>query len=83
MPELPARGKEREQARVAAATRTTERMVTTPTTRERATATWMAQEYGAADAERRARTVADFYGASTADGAYWRRVAAEIAAARR
>jgi hypothetical protein len=43
----------------------------------------MVQEYGPGDAERRARAVADFYGAQTADGAYWRRVAAEIAAARR
>ena len=51
-------------------------------TPERATATWMVQEYGRADAEHRARPVADFYGAHSPDGAYWRRVLAEIAGRR-
>jgi hypothetical protein len=39
----------------------------------------MVQEYGRTDAETRARAVADFYGAHSPDGAYWRRVLAEIA----
>lgn len=88
--ELPPRGgtRARQEARVAAVTRTTERSepaaVTpvspaTPATPERATATWMVQEYGRADAASRARAVADFYGAHSPDGAYWRRVLAEIA----
>lgn len=84
--ELPPRGGSRagQEARVAAVTRTTERsepgMVTpvSPATPERATATWMVQEYGRADAESRARAVADFYGSHSPDGAYWRRVLAEI-----
>jgi hypothetical protein len=38
----------------------------------------MVQEYGRADAERRARAVANFYGTQSPDGAYWRRVLAEI-----
>ena len=75
---------------MAAVTRTTERsepgMVTpvspvspvSPATPERATATWMVQEYGRADAESRARAVADFYGSHSPDGAYWRRVLGEI-----
>jgi len=86
-PELPPRGKAHEQARVAAVTRATERIAPTPSiperaTRERATATWMVQEYGRTDAEHRARAVADFYGAHSPDGAYWRRVLAEIAGRR-
>jgi hypothetical protein len=36
------------------------------------------QEYGRVDAETRARAVAEFYGAHSPDGAYWRRVLAEI-----
>ncbi len=81
--DLPPRARAREQARVAAVTRTTERSPAPPSSPERATASWMVQEYGRADAERRARAVADFYGAHSPDGAYWRRVLAEIAAARR
>jgi len=86
-PELPPRGAPREEARVAAVTRAAERIAPTPSvpersTRERATATWMVQEYGQADAEQRARAVADFYGAHSPDGAYWRRVLAEIAGRR-
>ncbi|HEX3177394.1 MAG TPA: hypothetical protein VHZ49_12010 [Methylomirabilota bacterium] len=46
--------------------------------RERATAAWMIGEYGRADAERRAREATDFYGPQSAEGAYWRRVLAEI-----
>lgn len=72
---------------MAAVTRAAERIAPTPSvpersTPERATATWMVQEYGQADAERRARAVADFYGAHSPDGAYWRRVLAEIAGRR-
>jgi hypothetical protein len=83
-PDLPARRSPREEARVAAVTRATERIAPAPpiserATPERATATWMVQEYGRADAERRARAVADFYGAHSPDGVYWRHVLAEIA----
>ena len=48
-----------------------------------ATAVWMVQEYGRAVAESRARSAAEFYGAHSADGAYWRRVLAEITASPR
>jgi hypothetical protein len=68
---------------VAAVTRATDRIASGTATPERATATWMVQEYGRVDAERRARAVADFYGAHSPDGAYWRRVLGEIAAANR
>jgi len=61
---------------------TPERAIPDRATPERATATWMVQEYGRADAEHRARAVADFYGAHSPDGAYWRRVLAEIAGRR-
>jgi len=86
-PDLPPSARAREQARVAAVTRATERIAPAPSigegaTRERATATWMVQEYGWTDAEHRARAVADFYGAHSPDGAYWRRVLAEIAGRR-
>jgi len=78
--ELPARRRGGEQPRVAAVTPANpERGAATPSSRERATASWMVQEYGRVDAERRARAVANFYGAQSADGAYWRRVLAEIA----
>jgi hypothetical protein len=85
--DLPPRRSPGEEARVAAVTRATERLAPAPTTSERgtperATATWMVQEYGRADAEHRARAVADFYGAHSPDGAYWRRVLAEIAGRR-
>jgi hypothetical protein len=79
---IPRRGP-REQAGVAWVTRATARIASAPVTPERATATWMVQEYGRAEAESRARAVADFYGAQSPDGAYWRRVLAEIAVARR
>jgi hypothetical protein len=80
--DLPPRSTPR-QARVAAVTRTTDRLATTPSSPERATAAWMVQEYGRTDAESRARAVAEFYGAHSHDGAYWRRVLAEISATRR
>jgi hypothetical protein len=83
--DLPPRARQREQARVAAVTRATDRSAAVPSSssRERATADWMVQEYGRAAAESRARSVAEFYGAHSPDGAYWRRVLAEIVAARR
>jgi hypothetical protein len=81
--DLPPRSRPREHARVAAVTRTTDRPAAPPSSPERSTATWMVQEYGRADAESRARVVAEFYGAHSPDGAYWRRVLAEINATRR
>jgi cell division protein FtsN len=81
--DLPPRSRPREQARVAAVTRTTDRPAAVPSSPERSTAAWMVQAYGRADAESRARTVAEFYGAHSSDGAYWRRVLAEINATRR
>jgi hypothetical protein len=79
-PELPPRTRGREQARVPAATRAgPEREAAAPSSPERATASWMVHEYGRADAESRARAVANFYGPHSPDGAYWRRVLAEIA----
>jgi len=80
--DLPPRSTPR-QARVAAVTRTTDRPATAPSSPERSTAAWMVQEYGRTDAESRARAVAEFYGAHSHDGAYWRRVLAEISATRR
>ena len=81
--DLPPRGTPRPQARVAAVTRTTDRPAAAPSSPERSTAAWMVQEYGRTDAETRARAVAEFYGAHSHDGAYWRRVLAEITATRR
>lgn len=81
--ELPPRPAPRAQQRVASAQRTSERAAPVPSTPERATASWMVQEYGRLDAEARARTVADFYGAHSPEGAYWRRVLGEIVTARR
>lgn len=78
--QLPPRPRGAEEPRVAAVTRASpERGAAAPSSRERATASWMVQEYGRADAERRARAVADFYGTHSPDGTYWRRVLAEIA----
>jgi hypothetical protein len=71
------------QARVAAVARTADRPAAVASSPERSTAAWMIQEYGRPDAESRARAVAEFYGAQSADGAYWRRVLAEINATRR
>jgi hypothetical protein len=81
--ELPPRPVPSAEPRVAAAQRTSERATPLPSTPERATASWMVQEYGRPDAEARARTVADFYGAHSPEGAYWRRVLGEIAGGRR
>jgi hypothetical protein len=81
--DLPPRSRPREHARVAAVTRTTDRPAAAPSSPERSTATWMVQEYGRAHAESRARAVAEFYDAHSPDGAYWRRVLAEINATRR
>ena len=79
----PQRSRLREQARVATVTRTTDRPAAVPSSPERSTAAWMVQEYGRADAESRARAVAEFYSPHSRDGAYWRRVLAEITATRR
>lgn len=81
--ELPPRAAPRAQQRVASAQRTSEHVMPGPSTPERATASWMVHEYGRLDAEARARTVADFYGAHSPEGAYWRRVLGEIVTARR
>ena len=79
----PPRATTQEDARVAAVARATDRVTASDVRPERATATWMVQEYGRVDAERRARAVADFYGGNSPDGAYWRRVLGEIAATSR
>jgi type IV secretory pathway VirB10-like protein len=81
--DLPSRSRVRDQAPVAAMTRATDRPAAVPSSPERSTAAWMVQEYGRPDAERRAAAVAEFYGAHSPDGAYWRRVLAEINATRR
>jgi hypothetical protein len=81
--ELPPRSAPRGQQHIASVQRTGERVMPGPSTPERATASWMVHEYGRVDAEARARTVADFYGAHSAEGAYWRRVLREIVTARR
>jgi len=53
-----------------------------PSAPEKATAAWMLTTYGRAEAEARAQAALEFYDADSADGRYWRRVLAEISAAR-
>jgi hypothetical protein len=80
--ELPPRSVPR-PARVATASRAEPEASSPAWQRERSTASWMVREYGRSYAESRARAAAAFYDARSPEGAYWRRVLAEIVAADR